>query len=138
MPSAYAASEAVLALSRDGEAFGRVPPEAAAAGSPVVGTHLGATPEVVLHEQTGLLVPPDDPPAAAAALGRLLRDRPFAAQLVAAARERLRTTFHPAAHAREVQAIYDDLLGEPAARSVPDAPGVRDAAREPHPAGGAR
>jgi len=70
----YAACDVVLALSRDGEAFGMVSAEAALAGRPVVATDAGATPEVVQHDQTGLLVPPNDADATAEALSELIEN----------------------------------------------------------------
>jgi glycosyltransferase involved in cell wall biosynthesis len=45
--------------------------EAMAAGLPVVATAVGGTPEVVVHDQTGLLVPPRDPSRLEAALADL-------------------------------------------------------------------
>ena len=49
--------------------------EALAAGRPMVATEVDGTPEVVIHEKTGLLVPPANPTALAAAIERLLTIR---------------------------------------------------------------
>jgi glycosyltransferase involved in cell wall biosynthesis len=46
--------------------------EAFAAGRPVVATNVNGIPELVRHEETGVLVPPDDAPALAAGLARVL------------------------------------------------------------------
>lgn len=56
----YASSDFILALSRDGEAFGRVPVEAAKHKKVVIGTNMAATPEIIKHKETGFLVEPDD------------------------------------------------------------------------------
>jgi glycosyltransferase involved in cell wall biosynthesis len=48
--------------------------EAAAAGRPVVATHVGGTADIVEHGVTGLLVPPGDPPALAEAIAAMLND----------------------------------------------------------------
>ena len=55
--------------------------EAMARGLPVVSTDLVGIPELVRHEETGLLVPPDDVPALAAALHRLREDDVLANRL---------------------------------------------------------
>jgi glycosyltransferase involved in cell wall biosynthesis len=55
--------------------------EAMASGTPVVVSAISGIPEVVIDDQTGLLVPPNDPPALAAALARLLNDPSAAARL---------------------------------------------------------
>ncbi|MDX1946255.1 MAG: glycosyltransferase, partial [Pirellulaceae bacterium] len=46
--------------------------QASAAGVPIIGTTAGGIPEIVRHEQNGLLVPPGDVGALADAMGRLL------------------------------------------------------------------
>jgi glycosyltransferase involved in cell wall biosynthesis len=66
MPAAYLASDIVVSASTDPEAFGRVAPEAAAMGRPVIATDHGGARETVLAGQSGLLTPPGD----AAALER--------------------------------------------------------------------
>ena len=47
----------------------------------VVASDVGGLPDVVTHENNGLLVPPDDPVALAAALRRLQEDRALALDL---------------------------------------------------------
>ena len=50
-------------------------------GCPVVATRVGSLPEVVFHEETGLLVPPGDPAALSDAIFRLLTDDALHASL---------------------------------------------------------
>ncbi len=57
-------------------------------GRAIVASDLAAIREVLVHEETGLLVPPGDPAALAAALQRLAADPSLAARLGAAARGR--------------------------------------------------
>jgi glycosyltransferase involved in cell wall biosynthesis len=55
--------------------------EACAMGLPVVSTDVGGIPDLLTHEQTGLLVPDDDDEAMAAAVLRLVRDHELAERL---------------------------------------------------------
>jgi glycosyltransferase involved in cell wall biosynthesis len=59
--------------------------EAQARGIAVVGHRVGGIPELVRHEETGLLCDPEDPGGLAAAVGRLLDDPALRARLGAAA-----------------------------------------------------
>lgn len=52
--------------------------EAMSFGLPVVASDVNAIPEIVLNEQTGLLVPQRDPEALASAITRLINDADFA------------------------------------------------------------
>ena len=61
--------------------------EAMAAGVPVVATSVGGIPELVRHDETGLLVDDGDVSGFAAAVDRLLDDRAWASGLGARARE---------------------------------------------------
>jgi glycosyltransferase involved in cell wall biosynthesis len=56
------------------EPLGNATLEAMAVAVPVVGSAIGGIPEMVVHEQTGLLVPPHAPDQLAVAIGRLLLD----------------------------------------------------------------
>jgi glycosyltransferase involved in cell wall biosynthesis len=75
------------------EPFGLVALEAAQAGRPVVASAVDGLPEVVVHGETGLLVPPSDPRALSDAIAALLLDRPRADALGAAGRRRAETAF---------------------------------------------
>jgi glycosyltransferase involved in cell wall biosynthesis len=67
--------------------------EAGASGLPVVATYQGGIPEVVTHNETGLLVNDRHVAGMAAQMLRLLRDPNLAAELGRAARERVRRDF---------------------------------------------
>lgn len=67
--------------------------EAMACGVPVVSTTLAGVPEMVTSGRDGLLVAPGDPAALADAIERLLKDRPSADQLAAAALATAREKF---------------------------------------------
>lgn len=67
--------------------------EAMAAGIPVVATHVGGTPEVVLHAMTGVLVPSRDSAMLARAILELAASPTHADCLSAAARQRVATHF---------------------------------------------
>jgi glycosyltransferase involved in cell wall biosynthesis len=93
VPSLLAAADVVVNPARFDEPFGRVPFEAAVAGTPAVVTLVGASGELFTDSETALVVEPEDPEAMAAAIVRLLGDEELAARLVAGAqvfaRERL-------------------------------------------------
>jgi glycosyltransferase involved in cell wall biosynthesis len=60
---------------------------------PVVASAVGGLKDLVVDEETGLLVPPGDPAALRGALERLLGDRELRRRLGAAGRERARERF---------------------------------------------
>lgn len=77
-------AEIFCGLSRS-EALGNVFLEAQACGCAVIASNTGGIPDIVLDEQTGLLVQPDHKQIAAAALERLLKDATLRAALSQAA-----------------------------------------------------
>ncbi len=61
--------------------------EALAAGLPAVTSRVGGIPELVLHGQTGLVLPPEDEPGFVTAISRLLKDETLRLAMGQAARE---------------------------------------------------
>ena len=64
-------------------------------GKPAVATAVGGIPEIVTHEETGLLIPPGDVDALERAITRLVRSPAEAARLGAAARRRYEARLRP-------------------------------------------
>ena len=100
----------VFVLPSVGEHFGRVLIEAMAMAKPVVATDAGGVPEIVIHGETGLLVPPGQPKALADAALTLLSDPAGAARLGLAGRQRAEEFFSLSRHIEAVEAIYAELL----------------------------
>lgn len=94
------------------EHFGRVLLEAMAMKLPVVATAAGGVPEVVEADVTALLVPPEDPAALAGAIETLLGDPARARAMGAAGRRRVEERFTAREHARQVEAVYEEVLAE--------------------------
>lgn len=98
----------VVVPSRE-EGFGLVALEAMALGATVVATAVGGLPELIRHEESGLLVPPARPDLLAAAIARLADDPGLARRLaVAARREAERFGLEPMLSA--YRRIYDRLI----------------------------
>jgi len=104
----------VFVLPSLGEHFGRVLIEAMAMARAVVATDAGGVPEIVVHAETGLLVPPAQPKALAEAVLALLEDPSRAARLGAAGRRRAETSFSLTRHVAAVEALYEELAGSDA------------------------
>ncbi len=85
--------------------------EALAAGRPMVATEVDGTPEVVIHERTGLLAPPANPAALAAAIERLLGDPALASRLASQGRKFVNENFALQRQIEQTAALYSELLG---------------------------
>jgi glycosyltransferase involved in cell wall biosynthesis len=80
--------------------------EALLDGRTVVAARIGAIPELIEHEVTGLLAAPGDGEGLAAAVQRALGD-PAAASWAGAGRARVRTESEPAKHVEGLVRIYE-------------------------------
>lgn len=112
MAAFYAASDIVLALSQDGEAFGMVAAEAGLTGKPVVGTRAGATPEVVMDGETGILVPPGDISKTMEALRLLASNRAWAGEIGGEAAQFCREKFDPTKSLDRYEQVLFGVTGE--------------------------
>lgn len=80
--------------------------EAGYAGVPVIASTVGGIPEIVLANETGLLVPPDDPAGLAAATDSLLGDARHAASLGMGLQETVRAGFSEVRMLEDTAALY--------------------------------
>ncbi|XHR26838.1 MAG: glycosyltransferase family 4 protein [Chthoniobacteraceae bacterium] len=100
------------------EPRGIVSLEAMAAAKAVVATRVGGVPEMIAHEQNGLLVEPENAGALANAMVRLIADRDLRKRLGAAGREQARCLDWSCA-ATKYDAIYETLrLGQNTGRLI--------------------
>lgn len=76
---------------------------------PVVATRAGGAPDVLVHRETGLLIPPRDPRSLAEAVLKLYLDRNLAARLAQQGLETVRDKYSAEAMARKVIAVYERL-----------------------------
>ena len=102
---------ALAVLSSRGEGFPNAIVEAMAARRPLVATSVGGVPDVVVHGETGLLVPPADPARLAEAIGQLLNDPQQAKAMGEAGATRARELFHAARVVDRLQDVYEQALG---------------------------
>ncbi len=86
--------------------------ETMASKTPLVTSDIGSAREVVIHEETGLLVPPGDPRAMAQAILRLLRDEKLSLRLARAGHLRFLEFFSSPKTAAEVAKVYEKLLNK--------------------------
>jgi glycosyltransferase involved in cell wall biosynthesis len=94
------------------EGFGIALLEAMAMVKPVVATTTGGIPDIVIHEETGLLVAPGDPEALASAVGVLLDDKSRWAAMGKAGRQRVERLFTVDAMVSKLTACYEDVIRE--------------------------
>lgn len=94
--------------------------EAMASGLAVAASDAGGIPEVVAHEQNGLLVPPGDPDALSDALVRLLTDAALSQRLGTAARATIATRFSFERMVDAFERLYIDQMKRRAPERLPE------------------
>lgn len=92
--------------------------EAMSFARPVIATTVGALPEMITHEQEGLLVPPHHPDALAAAMARLAQEPAARVRMGAAGRFCAQARFSLEHMRAKIMALYDELTGRRAAQPV--------------------
>ena len=98
--------------SREREGFPKAVLEGMAQGVCPVVSRVGGMPELVIHEQCGLLVPPGDAAALMQALDRLAQDRELCSRLGARAKERIEKDFTITATIAAHIELYSELMRE--------------------------
>jgi glycosyltransferase involved in cell wall biosynthesis len=109
-PGALYERNAIVVVPSRGEGFGMVALEAAERGRAAIVSDVGGLPEIVVHGETGLVVPREDPGALARAIVDLTRDPARVRQLGNAARIRALAQFSASAAADGVTDVYREEL----------------------------
>ncbi len=99
----------VFVLPSLNEGMGRVLVEAMASGRPIVASLAGGIPDLVIHEQTGLLVSPADESGLADAIHRILQDSEKAKIMGQKGKARSKR-FSVESMAAKLDALYTDLI----------------------------
>jgi len=100
----------VFVLTSLSEGLGIAAVEAMATGLPVVAYRVGPLPEVVAHQETGILVPLGEVTDLAAAVRTLLTDRALARRMGGLARSRAETRFNAEVNAQSHLEFYRGIL----------------------------
>lgn len=86
--------------------------EAMATGLPVVATAVGGTPELIIDNETGYLVPPKNPTALAKAIISLLQRPTLRRQMGLAGRQRIGNHFTISKMVFDMEQLYQQLLDQ--------------------------
>ncbi|HEX2720887.1 MAG TPA: glycosyltransferase, partial [Candidatus Deferrimicrobium sp.] len=109
IPEIVAASDVIVLPSDRFEGVPQVILQSLAMGRAVVASPIGGIPEVVHHEQTGLLCPAGDPSAFAEAIARLLAEPELRERLGAAGRELVLSRYSLTAMCERTEEFYGRL-----------------------------
>lgn len=100
----------VAVLTSLSEGFSNVILEYMASSKPVVATEVGGNPEIVVHGETGLLVPPADPAALASAILSILEDGEVALRFGRAGRKRIEERFGLGVMLRNYENLFERVI----------------------------
>ena len=106
----YYAMADIFALPSLSEGSPNVLLEAMAENVPIVATAVGGVPEMVVNDESALLVPPNDPPSLSASIAKLLTDKVVAQRLVRAAAALVDTRYTSDNYGRSLVKIYSDVM----------------------------
>lgn len=107
----YRLFDVFVLATRSSEPYATSVVQAMMAGTPVVATETGGTPELVHDGVTGLLVPPSSPEALADAILRLVNDAALRERLARAAQAEVMANNRESVVTDQVEALYEKVLG---------------------------
>ncbi len=99
----------IFAMPSTWEGFGVSALEASAMELPVVASDVHGIPDVVAHEQTGILTPPRDVEAIAGAIARLVADADLRRKMGAAGRAFVERHYRWQDNAALMERLYDEM-----------------------------
>lgn len=100
----------IMVMPSHHESFGVAALEAASFGLPVIATRVGGIPEVVEHNQTGLLIPPGDVEALTTAMITLAKNKSIRVKMGQAGREMVRSKYNFSDNIDQMRQLYQDIL----------------------------
>ena len=100
----------VAVLASLSEGFSNVILEYMASTKPVVATEVGGNPEIVVHGETGLLVPPANADALASAILSILEDKEAASRFGNAGRKRVEEKFSLDIMLRSYENLFEQVI----------------------------
>ncbi len=106
----YYAMADIFALPSLSEGSPNVLLEAMAENVPIVATAVGGVPEMVVNDESALLVPPNDPLSLSASIAKILTDKVLAQRLVRAAAALVDTRYTSDNYGRSLVKIYSDVM----------------------------
>jgi glycosyltransferase involved in cell wall biosynthesis len=101
--------------------------EALASKKPVIATSVGAVPQLVIPEKTGILVPPKDVQALKSAMLRLLRDAELRARLGEGGAALVRRNYSHDAMAEKYLTVYEQVANPQGAGRLSRSPSRKGA-----------
>jgi glycogen(starch) synthase len=110
VPELVNQSTVVVMPSRYREPFGLVAIEAGQMGRPVVATHVGGLPEVVIHQETGLVCEKESSTALAEAIAFLLDNPERASEMGEMGRKRALEVFNLENFVENYETLYSKLI----------------------------
>jgi glycosyltransferase involved in cell wall biosynthesis len=108
----YLRAADAFVLSSETEGLPHVILEAMAVGTPLVATAVGGVPELIEHEQSGLLVSPDDEMALREQIQRVLTDRSLVTRMVTRSQEKAHSLFGWDRLVDETERVFCWLAGQ--------------------------
>jgi glycosyltransferase involved in cell wall biosynthesis len=111
IPSLLAASDIFVFPTLD-DAFPTVLLEALAIGMPIIASEVGGVPEIIHHEENGLLIPPSKADLLAASCNRLLSDHELASRLGQAGRADANKRFNIDQQSKALVDLYLQLTSK--------------------------
>lgn len=107
----YYALADVFALPSHSEGSPNVVLEAMAANLPVVATAVGGVPEILVNNESAVLVPPADPAAMAEGIRSICRDKELARKLTGNAAALVANRFTPENYVRSLLETFREVIG---------------------------
>ncbi len=103
-------SSDIFILPSLNEAFGLVLLEAMMAGLPIIATRSGGVPEIIEHQENGLLIPPQSEDAIVAAIKKLLTSPELCQKMSEKNQENVKRKFDVKGMVKKTEEVYSDVL----------------------------